>query len=450
MTFPEGFLWGAATSAYQIEGAAREDGKGLSVCDTICLRPGAVKFGHTGDIACDHYHLFREDVALMKQIGLQAYRFSISWPRVLPGGIGTVNEKGLDFYDQLVDSLLEAGIQPCATLFHWDFPHALYCRGGWLNPESSDWFAEYTKVMAGRLGDRVKTWITLNEPQVFIGMGHMTGEIGPGEQLNFSEILLAVHHVLLSHGKSILALRSELEKGVNLCLSSAPRVFVPDEESLECVESARQKMQTIDGDTSTIFHNTWWHDPVFLGTYPEDGLEQFREYLPNIKTGDMKTIHQPLDLFAFNNYGAERVDVKGEIVPPLPGCPRTHFGWTVEPSSLYYSSRFFFERYGKPILVTENGMAGIDWVSRDGKVHDPQRIDFLERYLGEYCRAAGDGVDIRGYYLWSLLDNFEWAQGYSQRFGIIHVDYKTRKRTLKDSALWYKKVIETNGGIIGT
>ncbi len=455
MSFPKDFAWGAATAAYQIEGAANEDGRGPSVWDMFCRKPGAVWNGYTGDVACDHYHRYQEDVGIMKEIGLHAYRFSISWSRVIPEGTGAVNPKGLDFYNHLVDELLAANITPYITLFHWDYPYELYCRGGWLNPDSPNWFADYTDVVVDALSDRVMHWMTFNEPMCFIGLGHQDGVHAPGDKLGFKQVLRAAHNVLLSHGKAVQTIRAKSKTHCQVGFAPLGRICIPATDRPEDIEAARQDMFAVFN--KTMWHNTWWMDPVYLGHYPEDGLHLFGTNVPSIKTGDMETICQPLDFFAFNTYRGELVragkDGQPERVPFPPGHPQAAFFdrdeyWLVTPEVLYWGPKFFWERYNLPIIVTENGMSNVDWVSLDGKVHDPQRIDFLNRYLLEFQKAVQDGVDIRGYFLWSIMDNFEWAEAYRQRFGIVYVDYPTQKRIPKDSAYWYKEVIASNGNVL--
>ncbi|MHB9023341.1 MAG: GH1 family beta-glucosidase [Armatimonadota bacterium] len=447
MRFPQGFVWGAAAASYQIEGAVDADGKGPSVWDVFCRRPDAVWRGHSGDVACDHYHHYREDIALMREIGLQAYRLSISWPRVLPEGAGATNPAGLDFYDRLIDELLGAGITPYITLFHWDYPHALYCRGGWLNRESADWFADYTRVVVEKLSDRVQHWMTFNEPQCFIGLGHLLGVNAPGVKLSFPEVLRAAHHVLLAHGKAVQTIRAAAKRPAQVGYAPVGVVKMPVTESPADIAAARQATFAIT--ERNTWNNTWWSDPVYLGRYPEDGLALFADSLPEIHTGDMATICQPLDFCAFNCYSGQTVtaDASGQpqIVPEPTGNPLTAFRWNVTPTVLRWGPRFLQERYGLPIIITENGMSNIDWIALDGKVHDPQRIDFLNRYLLAYEQAAADGVDLRGYFQWSIMDNFEWPEGYKERFGLIYVDYPTQRRVLKDSAYWYREVIKTNG-----
>lgn len=447
MGFPQNFVWGAAAASYQIEGAAYEDGKGLSVWDMYCKKPGVIWSGHSGDVACDHYHRYAEDVGLMREIGIQAYRLSVSWPRVLPQGTGAVNAAGLAFYDRLVDALLAAGIEPHVTLFHWDFPLALYHRGGWLNRESADWFAEYTSVVVAKLGDRVKHWMTLNEPQVFVGAGHNEGRHAPGDKLRFAEILRAAHHVLLAHGKSVQAIRAASPTPCRVGWAPVATVRYPASDRPEDLAAAHAA--TFGVTARTTWTNTWWNDPVFFGKYPEDGLRLFEAELPEIHAGDLEQIKQPLDFFGVNIYQGVpvRAGANGqpEIVPHPVGYPITGFDWAVTPQAMYWGTRFLHERYGKPIVITENGVSCRDWVSLDGQVHDPQRIDFMKRHLLELDRAIADGVPVESYFHWSIMDNFEWAQGYKERFGLIFVDYVTQQRTLKDSAHWYRRVIESRG-----
>ena len=472
MSFKKDFIWGVATAAYQIEGAASEDGKGLSDWDIFCRKEGNVWSGQSGDIADDHYHRYREDIGIMKQIGVNAYRMSISWPRVIPNGTGAVNQKGLAFYDKLIDELLAAGITPYVTLFHWDYPYELTGRGGWLNPDSSDWFAEYAKVVVEKLSDRVKNWMTINEPQVFINHGHHIGTHAPGYKLGFSEVLRASHNTLLAHGKVVQTIRAYSKTKCRVGLAPVGVVCSPATGSQEDINAARKAMfaigsKAIRNNTSPgnkdiwnnpilnkdVWNNTWWMDPIFLGKYPADGLKFYGSDVPLIREKDMQTIHQPLDFFGVNIYRGETVragrDGQPEFVNDPVGHPITAYHWSVDPQSLYWGPKNFYERYKLPIIITENGLANVDWLARDGKVHDPQRIDFLNRYLLQLRKASEDGVDIRGYFQWSLMDNFEWASGYRERFGIVYVDYPTQKRTLKDSALWYKAVIATNGGNLG-
>lgn len=444
--FPKEFVWGVAAASYQIEGAWNEDGKGPSVWDMLCRKPGAVWEGQTGDVACDHYHRYPEDIALIKALGAQAYRLSISWPRVLPAGTGEVNAKGLEFYDRLIDHLLEAGVTPYVTLFHWDYPYELYCRGGWLNPYSSDWFADYTTLIVKKLSDRVAHWMTLNEPQVFLGLGHQEGQHAPGLTLPVSQVLLATHNTLLAHGKSVQAIRAHAVKTPVVGFAPIGAVCFPASETAADVEAARKAMFSVT--KKNCWNAAWFSDPIFMKQYPADGLALFGADAPLVGANDMEIIGQPLDFYGVNIYSGIRMraGADGQPVPagdPV-GGPRTAYNWTVSPESLYWGPRFLYERYKAPVYITENGMANIDWVGLDGQVHDPQREDYLRRYLIELRRAVADGVDVRGYFHWSFLDNFEWAVAYQQRFGLIHVDYETQKRTPKDSYYRYQQIIKEN------
>ena len=449
MGFSKEFVWGAATAAYQIEGAAFEDGRGLSVWDMLCRKPGAIWNGQTGAVACDHYHRMREDVALMKGLGLRGYRFSVSWPRVLPDGVGPVNEKGLAFYDRLVDELLAADIQPWLTLFHWDFPYELFCRGGWLNRDSIDWFADYTRVVVDRLSDRVTHWMTFNEPQMFLALGHVAGAHAPGVKYADAEMLRVSHHAFCAHGKAVQSLRAAARKPATVGFAPAAFVKIPPGTRPVDLELARQAMFSVTNRGH--FNNAFYMDPVLLGKYPEDHLKLFHDVLPPVQSGDMELMHQPLDFLGANIYGGVTVDPRPGDSGDYPeraeaqGHPITMMGWHTVPEALYWGPRLLAERYKLPIVITENGMSGHDWVGADGCVHDPYRIEYTRQYLSALGRAVRDGVDVRGYFHWSLMDNFEWGEGYKQRFGLIHVDYPTQKRTTKDSYAWYRNLIATNG-----
>ena len=448
MTFPKDFTWGVASASYQIEGAAFEDGKGWSVWDMFCRKEGAVWRGQTGDIACDHYHRYAGDVALMKQLGIHAYRFSVSWPRVLPEGTGRVSEKGIGFYDRLVDSLLAAGVEPWLTLFHWDFPLALYHRGGWLNRESAAWFAEYAQVLTKRLSDRVTHWMTMNEPQCFIGLGLQSGYHAPGDKLRVDEVARACHHTLLAHGRAVQAIRASARKAPVVGTALVAQTKVPASESPADIEAARRAMFTVEN--TGMFSNTWWMDPMLRGRYPADGLEVFGQSAPAVNPGDMETICQPLDFLGVNIYSGKVVAADTakpwREVPLPPGYPKTTQDfWHVLPQSLYWGPRLLHERYALPIVITENGHQNADVVSLDGKVHDPQRIDYLHRYLRELKRACADGVPVKGYFQWCFTDNFEWAMGDAIRVGIVFTDYPTQARIPKDSSAWYRDVIACNG-----
>jgi beta-glucosidase len=446
-TFPGHFVWGAATAAYQIEGAASEDGRGPSCWDAFCARPGATYEGHSGAVACDHYHRYREDVALMRELGLHAYRFSISWSRVLPEGRGAANAKGLEFYDRLVDALCEAGIHPFCTLFHWDLPQALQRSGGFLNRDIADWFADYAVLVGEQLGDRVKLWVTQNEPQCFIGAGLLEGRHAPGLKLAFGETLHAAHNSMRAHGKAVSALRSAVGDARIGYVVATP-VFRPQRDCVADVEAARARMFAVQ--ERTFWNNAWWTDPVLTGRYPEDGLALFGADMPAFPSSDWAELHPPLDFLGINIYRADTCragpDGRPEVLPVPPGYPRSGVEWQpITPDALYYGPRMFHERYGLPLWITENGLSTLDQVFLDGKVHDPHRIDYMHRGLLALRRAIDDGADVEGYLAWSLLDNFEWAEGYRQRFGLVYVDYASQRRVPKDSFDWYREVIASHG-----
>lgn len=448
MAFPKDFLWGTATSSYQIEGGVTEGGKGPSIWDDFTAQPGKIMDGSDGSVACDHFHRFREDVALMAKMGIRNYRFSISWPRVLPEGVGRVNEEGLQFYSDLVDCLLENGIRPFCTLYHWDLPRTLHEKGAWLNPQMPDWFEEYTRVMARRLGDRVKDFFTINEPQCVIGLGYGNGEHAPGIHFPVQDQVRMIHNLLRSHGRAVKALREEVP-GVRVGYAPCGSPGIPLTGSEADVNAARQAYMSVPTDERGLCWNvTWFSDPVVLGRYPEDGLRVYGKYLPEGWEKNMAEICQPMDYYAQNIYQGIvwRAGANGpERVEKPQGYPRTAIGWPITPEVLYWGPRFLYERYGLPIVITENGMSCHDAVSLDGRVHDPNRIDYLHRYLTCLRRACDDGVKVAGYFYWSFLDNFEWAYGYTERFGLTYVDYQTQERIPKDSCLWYRDVMAENG-----
>lgn len=449
MAFPEHFLWGAATASYQIEGAWDEDGKSPSVWDSFTSTPGKIYRGHHGKIACDHYHRLEEDVALMAELGLKAYRFSIAWPRIIPNDDGVVNEKGLDFYRRLCDLLNDAGITPFPTLFHWDMPRWAYLRGGWLNRDSAQWFGHYAGAVAKGLGDRVDRYFTLNEPQVFHQLGHHWGEHAPGLKLSEADLIVARHNILRAHGASVAAVRSQGPKGCLVGMAPVCNISFPADETPENIEAARTSMFTVSDKPSRADWNSPWIDPVFFGSYPEAILPWTEPHLPAQWKADLLDISADVDFFGLNLYHGAPFTAHGKDsfleVEPRVGEPRTGFEWPVTPQALYWGPRFLYERYKKPIYITENGLSSLDWVALDGKVHDPQRIDFTQRYLRQLVRAVEADVPVEGYFHWSLMDNFEWAEGYKHRFGLIHVDFDTLTRTIKDSGYWYKSLIEANG-----
>ena len=449
MSFPKDFIWGAATASYQIEGAWDEDGKSPNIWDVFCEQPGTIFDKSSGKTACDHYHRYAEDVGLMAQSGIRNYRFSVSWSRILPEGTGKVNDAGVAFYDRLINCLLEHGIRPWITIYHWDLPACLQEKGGWLNEQMPEWFAEYTGVLAERFGDRAKDFITINEPQCFLGLGYMAGVHAPGLKLDVKDQVIAAHNLLLSHGRACQVLREKV-KDVRIGYAPCGAPSVPLDENNPADISAARKAYFALNEKSPLFSVSWFSDPTILGTYPEDGLKLFGQYLPQGWREDLKVICQKLDFYTQNIYEGTEIraadNEKGYKAVPYPaGHPRTAFGWPVTPRALYWGPRFLWERYRLPFMISENGMSCHDWIMSDGKVHDPNRIDYLRRYLKELRRASEDGVDIRGYFCWSLMDNFEWAKGYSERFGLIYVDYSTGRRIPKDSLIWYADVIRSNG-----
>jgi len=451
MAFAKDFVWGAAAASYQVEGAASADGRGLSVWDMMCRQPGRVWEGNTGAEACDHYHRYAEDVGLMGDLGLHAYRLSLAWPRILPEGTGKVNLKGLDFYDRLIDALLAHRIQPWVTLFHWDYPYPLYLKGGWLNRDSADWFADYARVVVDRLGDRVGYWMTQNEPQCYLGLGLRDGVHAPGDKLGLEELLLANHHSLLGHGKAVQAIRAYAKRPSKIGAAPVGVVAIPATDSAADIAAARQRV-------GGVTDKGWWNnvlftDPMILGDYPECVRTTFAAEFPTFPASDLKTICQPLDFYGANIYHGAYIEATPEggtreVTAPL-GRALTMMNWPVTPEALYWGPKLFHERYKLPIVITENGLANTDWLAVDGKVHDPQRIDFTTRYLRELRRAADDGVPVAGYFHWSILDNFEWSLGYSKRFGMIYVDYPTQRRVPKDSYYWYREIIRGNGAALG-
>ena len=454
MSFRKDFVWGAATASYQVEGAAYEDGKGLNIWDVFCKEDGHVYEHHTGDVACDQYHRYKEDVAIMKELGLKAYRFSVNWARILPEGTGKVNEKGLAYYDNLVNCLIENGIEPYMTLYHWDLPYALHQKGGWLNPQSPEWFYEYAKLMAAHFSDRVSHFFTFNEPQCTVGLGYVTGEHAPGLKVGPYDYFSIWHNVLKAHGRGVQAIREAAVRPVEIGMAPCGALYYPATDSKEDIEAARKANFSLpEADIRAVSWDVaFCADPVFLGQYPEDIMKSFGQYFPKNAEKDLELISQPLDFYGQNMYNAVpvRADENGNPVrvDRYPGFPKTAIQWPVSPEVLYWAPKFLYERYQKPFYVTENGMSSHDWVSLDGKVHDASRVDFMHRYLREFKKAAADGVDLRGYFAWSLMDNFEWAYGYSERFGMVYVDYQTQKRTVKDSGLFYKDVIASNGEIL--
>ncbi|MEV6208202.1 GH1 family beta-glucosidase [Kitasatospora sp. NPDC051914] len=438
LDLPSDFRWGASTAAYQIEGAVDEDGRGPSVWDVFAARPGAVRDGHTGAVACDHYHRHPEDIALMRGLGLDGYRFSIAWPRIRPTGAGPVNPAGLDFYERLVDALLEAGIAPLPTLFHWDLPQALEDAGGWLNRDTAHRFAEYASAVVDRLGDRVPTWITLNEPFVHMVYGYALGIHAPGRALML-DALPAAHHQLLGHGLAAAVLR---EHGLGVMIAN----------NLTPVRPATDDPADIEAATAyDALHNRLFTDPLLLGHYPDLSAFGLTEDLDGtVRPGDLKLIAAPgLDGLGVNYYNPTRIAAPTDpglpfSEAPIEGVPRTAFDWPVVPDGLRELLVGLRDRYGAalpPVTITENGCSVADRPAPDGSVDDPDRISYLAGHLDALAAAVAEGVDVRGYYTWSLLDNYEWAEGYHQRFGLVHVDFETQRRIPKASYAWYRDLI---------
>ncbi len=450
--FGKNFAWGAAASAYQVEGRAEGDGCGKTVWDTFCEQKRVYE-GQDARIACDQIHRYKEDFALMRTMGIRHYRFSLNWARILPEGTGKINPAGIAFYQDMLKSLKENGITPYITLFHWEFPQALQDRGGWKNPESVEWFAEYARVAAEHFGEDCEYFITFNEPECFLGLGYLRGEHAPGLKLPCEDVFAMTHNVLKAHGAAVKALRKYAGREIKVGFAPTCGVAMPASEEALDVEAARRRYFSFPAEPDNWTWNvSWFTDPVCLGHYPEEGLKRFAPYLPEITKEDMELICQPIDFLGQNIYNGYEVRAgkQGEIidVPRYPGFPKTASQWPVTPMCLYWGSRFLYERYGLPLYITENGMSCHDMIAPDGRVHDPDRITFLDGYLSCLKRAVEEGVDVRGYFLWSFLDNFEWARGYSERFGIVYVDYPTQKRIVKDSAYWYRRVIESNGEIL--
>lgn len=440
--FPHQFLWGSATSAYQIEGSPLADGAGPSIWHRFAHTPGMTRNGDTGDIACDHYRRWRDDVALMRALGLKAYRFSIAWGRILPEGTGRVNPAGLAFYDRLVDALLAQGIEPMVTLYHWDLPAALDDRGGWLNADSAHWFADYASVLFGRLDDRVRLWVTLNEPWVVADGGYLHGALAPGHRNRFEAPIVA-HRLLRAHALAVQAYRAAGRHAIGLVANLEPKY--PASQREEDVAATRR---------ADAYMNRQYLDPVFLGAYPEELGEIFGDAWLQWVASDFELIRQPIDFLGVNYYtrGVTRFD---PAAWPLRAAQQrqkqatyTETNWEVFPHGLADTLVRVKERYGNPpVYVTENGAAFYDPPTAQGdRVRDPLRIEYLRAHLQAVRQAIAAGCDVRGYFVWSLLDNFEWAHGFSMRFGIVHVDFDTQKRTPKDSARFYSRVIATNGG----
>lgn len=459
LQFPAGFIWGTATAAYQIEGAVADDGRTASIWDTFSHTPGKVLGGDTGDVAADHYHRYATDAALMGELGVSAYRFSTSWSRIIPSGTGPVNRKGIDFYSRLIDELLANGVAPALTLYHWDLPQELQDAGGWTARSTAERFADYARVVADALGDRVGVWTTLNEPWCSAFLGYAAGVHAPGHT-NGAEALCAVHHLLLGHGMATQVLRSTLPAVAQISITVNPAVARPASDSSADAMAARK----VDGLQSRI-----WLDPLFGLGYPAD-VREFTASISDwsyVRDGDLAVIATPIDLLGVNYYNpvvvrhydgtGQRASADGHgdgAGETWPGCDDVEFldvagrhtamGWPVDATGFGDLLARLWRDYRTPMAITENGAAYEDVVVADGAIHDVERVEYLREHLAAVHGAIAEGIDVRGYYLWSLLDNFEWAWGYSKRFGIVRVDFDTQRRTLKDSGLFYSGVARTN------
>ena len=460
MSFPKEFIWGAASAAYQIEGGAFEDGKGASIWDQFSHQPGKVHGGHTGDIAADTYHRFEADLDLMVGLGIRNYRFSISWPRVFPEGeTGTLSEngtpsglnlKGIDYYDRLVDGCLSRGIVPWVTLYHWDLPLALFQKGGWLSRNTALCFGDYAAYIARHFKGRVRSYITLNEPQCSIGLGHVTTVHAPGIQYSCSEQFTSWHNIMLAHGLAVRSIRENDPDAAVGFASTGHLAYIhehPEETPDDLVRTSFVTPPPED-NPEYFFNHHWFLDPVFKGHYPDDPDHPWTPFIKDAAAEDMAVISSPVDFAGLNIYNGIEL-VPGETgyvrAEKYPGYPRNSLKWPVTPEILYWGPRLIYERYGKEMYILENGVSCNDRIFLDGKVHDPDRIDFLHRYIGELKECCGDGVPVKGYFQWSLTDNFEWHSGYDDRFGLIYIDYRDQRRIPKDSAAWYAEVIKTNG-----
>ncbi len=464
MKFTDDFIWGAASASYQIEGGWDADGKGPSIWDEFAHTPGKIAYGHTGDVACDAYHRFEEDLDLMQSLGIKAYRFSVSWPRIIPDGSGEINEAGLAYYDRLIDGCIERGIEPWVTLYHWDLPLALDKKGGWLNRETAESFGRFGEIFAKHFKGRVTNYYTFNEPQCIIGLGHKFLSHAPGRLLSDEEAFISWHHIVLAHGlaaKRMRAVDPDLAIGI---ASTGALTYLKDKPAVtpEGMTDAAFLSLPVEQNPGWFFNHQWFLDPVVFGKYPDDPNHPWQacKSLPFVED-DLKLVaSESVNFIGLNIYNGTQVEVIDDdtvlteddvvsgqcrVVNHYPGYPRTALKWPVTPEILYWGPRLINERYNLPVMITENGLSCNDKIYLDGKVHDLDRIDFLHRYLRELRAAVNDGVPITGYFHWAFTDNLEWHSGFDDRFGIIYVDYRTLERIPKDSALWYRKVILTNG-----
>lgn len=453
--FSKDFAWGVASSAYQIEGKHEELGGGNSIWDTFVKKEGVILNNDTGDVACDHLARYADDFKLMKELGIHHYRFSVNWSRILPNGTGEVNQKAIDAYRDMILEMKKNDIVPYLTLFHWEYPQALHDKGGWLHPDSPKWFGDYAKIIAENFSDICEYYFTINEPQCIVGCGYLQGEHAPGERLNVKDTFRIAHNLLKAHGLAVKALRQYSVREVKVGFAPTAGVAYPFIDFGGDIEAARNTYFGCDWPLERWNWNvTWFTDPVVFGHYPEDAMEKFKDYVPQIEEGDMELISQPIDFLGQNIYNGywitEGADRMPKYVDRPEDYPKTDLGWPITPKCMYWGPKFLYERYKLPIYITENGAAfGDEPDSNDStKVHDPKRVSFLKDYLSWLKKACDEGIDVRGYFLWSIMDNFEWAQGYGQRFGIVYVDFESQKRIPKDSAYWYKEVCDTNGECI--
>lgn len=449
MGFPKNFLWGAATAAAQIEGGYDRDGRGPSIWDDIRPEEGRSLNGADARVTCEHYTHWREDIALMKKIGLKSYRFSISWSRLYPEGYGRFNPKGAQFYSDLIDALIDAGIEPMITVYHWDMPMSVYEKGGWRNPDCAKWFAAYAAKVAELYSDRVNTFVVLNEPECIVDCGYNLGTQAPFNKLPFDQVLQVMHGLLLAHGEAVRAMRKAAKGPIKIGMAIASDAYIPYTENAEDIEAARQL--TFYKSGKTLFKSIAFFEAAHTGKYPDCIEKEFGTWFSHSES-DMKKIHAPLDFFAFNVYKAKRVRRNADGEPERMLYPyNTNYNasqWPITPECIYWAARFFYERYQLPIYITENGISTVDLPDDGGTVDDSARIVYMKRHLRYVKRALEEGIPIEGYYCWSLLDNYEWSKGFTKRFGLVYVDYNTQKRTLKKSAFWYRDVIKSNGEIL--
>ena len=451
MGFPDNFKWGAASASYQIEGGWNEDGKSPSIWDTFTHKKGTIYGSHNGDRAADAYHLYERDLDILKELGIRNYRISLSWPRILPNGDGKVNEAGIDYYLRVVDGCLSRGIEPWITLYHWDLPQRLEDKGGWRNRDTAEEFARYAAIVGCRFRGKVKYYFTLNEPQITAGLGYVTGEHAPGLKMAPEEAFPIWHNLMLSHGLGARVLKEAVPESM-ISIASTGKLGYLNELSGDIPNELKEysfRTHAKDGN-GAFFNHHWFLDPICLGHYPDDPDSPWAKEATRIPSGEMEIIAAKPDLIGLNIYNGHEIRPDGSgvfrEVPRYDGFPRTAIGWPVTPEVLYWGPKLIYDRYGIPIIISENGISCTDVISLDGKVHDPNRIDFIYRYLLSLRKAADDGIPAKGYFHWSLTDNFEWSKGYSERFGLVYVDYRDCRRIIKDSGRWYGEVIKSNGG----